>query len=63
MRNPTWQIVVMACFTVGCIGGLEAWALHLGHDGTVLAGTVALMGGIAGGVCGFTLRGTRREKE
>lgn len=28
--------------------GLMAWALYLGHDGVLLAGSLAIIGGIAG---------------
>jgi hypothetical protein len=30
------------------IGALEAYALHLGHDGVILASTIAVIAGLAG---------------
>ena len=49
-KNTTWQMVVIACVAIMCIAAIEIYALSQGIDGTILAGSMALIGGIAGGV-------------
>lgn len=41
----TWQTRVAAILT---IGGLDAYALHLGHNGILMGTAMALIGAIAG---------------
>jgi hypothetical protein len=52
-----WPICFMGIFAILCITILELYSLHLGHDGLILATTVALIAAIVAGIGGFRLRG------
>ena len=45
MKYPQMFIIITALL---CITALEIYALHLGHDGVILAGVIAIVAGIAG---------------
>lgn len=45
MSEREWQTRVAAILTVA---GLDAYALHLGHNGILLATSIAIIAGIAG---------------
>lgn len=45
-------VITAAIFTVG---GLEAFALYLGHNGAILSAAFALIGALAGAVTGYQI--------
>lgn len=49
-------------FAISIIAGLEVYALSLGHDGMVLAASIASITGISGAVLGFKLGKVTIEK-
>jgi len=41
-----WSIALVCIVALLVIGGLEAYALYLGHNGMMLAGAIAILAGI-----------------
>lgn len=48
--------VKLGCVAIGSAAVLMAAALFMGHDGTLLAATLGLIGTIAGGILGFSFK-------
>jgi outer membrane lipoprotein SlyB len=46
---------VIGCVGICVIGGIEVAALVTGHDGTILAMVIGVIGSIVGGLCGYHL--------
>jgi hypothetical protein len=53
---------ILGVYAVSVIAGLELYALSLGHDGVVLAASIASITGIVAGICGFNLGKVTVEK-
>jgi len=56
-------IVKTIIVTVCLIAVLEGYAMHLGMDGKILAGSIAAMTGLVSGYCGYRLKARKVEKE
>jgi len=42
------KLIIVPIVAILCIVGLEAYALYLGVNGTILAGCVVIVGGLGG---------------
>ena len=51
--KPT--VAIVACVAIICVTILEAYSLHLGHYGTLLATSIGAILGFAGLACGWKI--------
>jgi len=47
---------LFGCFSMLCVTGLQLYSWYSGHDGVVFATNSAIMGGIIGGLLGFSVK-------
>ena len=59
MNNQPAAVVMTAII---CIAALEIVAMCFGYDGTILAGALALIGGLGGYLTGHTISAIRARK-
>lgn len=59
MEGVVKAIIVTVCL----IAALEAFAMHLGMDGKILAGSIAAMTGLVSGYAGYRIKASKVEKE
>jgi len=56
-------IVKAIIVTVCIIGVLEWYAMYIGMDGKILAGSIAAMTGLVSGYAGYRIKAKKVEKE